>query len=818
MHDDAIPTYGAAIDQHTTGHQFLYNLFGKAGVPRTGWTVDPFGDSSFTAKLNYESNFDYHVIGRISWDERERRRKDKTLQFFWENEYTNSSIFTNILYDSYCTPSGGSAFNFEGGFSINASNIASVAAEFVNIVRNQYEPAYRTNNLLFPFGCDFQFSDAEINFTNMTLLMNYINKNKEKYNMNLKYSLLTDYLDAINPKANKQSWPTYKKDFFPYADNDKSYWSGIYTSRPALKDYAREAERIGRTADALYSVARAYNKNVPSSLFSNLLLLREANGYVQHHDGITGTEREHVITMYRDYLTQGIQAVQEPQSVCLSSLLSKQPNKNYKFHTSPNYLLEASTSKSVPIIVYNSLGWKRTSYVNVTLARPDVYVTDKNGNKIKSTVIKSSSSNTYDVRFQADNIPPLGLDTFFIHFGSSSINKPTRTERELNGEPTKISNDVYDLVTDGISFKIKNKKTNQDFYLKQEFLQYDSYDKNDQASGAYIFRTKSDHADLLPTKPQITILDGQVVTQIKITFSDQIKQIIRLYKTNNNDPITGECGFIEIEYQVGVLEGNKELIARFTTDVKNNGKLDTDSQGLYTMHRTRNAKPLSDTLWPISSNYYPMVYSASIKDDKNRQMLLVSSATRGVATLQDGQLEMMLHRRTLQDDARGLDRPLNDTTGVNVKLRLFLDSVDNLETKYQTLRPYQSLNLNFPLDTFFFSNLENIPESSEYDDFLNTRFEPIGGLPKNLHLLSFNQLSMASLGEQTLLRVLNIDQTGSDAQVDLSGVVGHDQLKLKNHQETFISANAEKSGRSSGVLKASVSPLNIRTYLTEISK
>jgi hypothetical protein len=66
MHDDASPTYSAAIDQTTQGHQYLVELFGEQGIPNSGYTIDPFGCSAVTAKINAEFGFTRHVVHRIN--------------------------------------------------------------------------------------------------------------------------------------------------------------------------------------------------------------------------------------------------------------------------------------------------------------------------------------------------------------------------------------------------------------------------------------------------------------------------------------------------------------------------------------------------------------------------------------------------------------------------------------------------------------------------------------------------------------------------------------------------------------------------------
>ena len=51
------------------------------------------------------------------------------------------------------------------------------------------------------------------------------------------YSTPKTYMKAIN-KLNKQ-YSVKSDDFFPYSDNKYSYWTGYFTSRPALKLIAK---------------------------------------------------------------------------------------------------------------------------------------------------------------------------------------------------------------------------------------------------------------------------------------------------------------------------------------------------------------------------------------------------------------------------------------------------------------------------------------------------------------------------------------------------------------------------------------------------
>ena len=55
--------------------------------------------------------------------------------------------------------------------------------------------------------------------------------------VNVFYSTPSRYTDAVY-KANL-TWSVKLDDFFPYATSPWAYWTGYFTSRPALKGYVR---------------------------------------------------------------------------------------------------------------------------------------------------------------------------------------------------------------------------------------------------------------------------------------------------------------------------------------------------------------------------------------------------------------------------------------------------------------------------------------------------------------------------------------------------------------------------------------------------
>ncbi|KAL8486908.1 hypothetical protein ACS0TY_023555 [Phlomoides rotata] len=98
MHDEATPHYIDLIDQATLGHRFILDEFGKK--PRVGWQIDPFGHSAVQAYLLCaEMGFDSLYFARIDYQDRAKRRSDKTLEVIWQGSRSLSSssqIFTGI--------------------------------------------------------------------------------------------------------------------------------------------------------------------------------------------------------------------------------------------------------------------------------------------------------------------------------------------------------------------------------------------------------------------------------------------------------------------------------------------------------------------------------------------------------------------------------------------------------------------------------------------------------------------------------------------------------------------------------------------------
>ena len=319
--DEATPTLVDIIDQHTLGTTSIVNLFGSEYVPKVGWQMDPFGHSNFQPTAYSKMGFDSWFFGRVDVEEFAFRNHSHTL------ETVHANILTGIT-EMYQAPPG-----FHWGYAdpnqnpeITAENQQERVNEFVNLCmqkKNMYNfPDETTSHIMFTFGDDFEYSNAERWFRNMDNLIEYLNIDGR---VNAFYSTPELYTESRFKQRSGQSpssshgWVTEARntDWFPYCDGDASFnersgkilvtkahalWTGYFTSRPVLKKLVRFSSAIlelCRIAE-VYDLDRTRGQTATTNLWKALSV-------VQHHDGVSGTAKERVVVDYTRQLEEGIE-------------------------------------------------------------------------------------------------------------------------------------------------------------------------------------------------------------------------------------------------------------------------------------------------------------------------------------------------------------------------------------------------------------------------------------------------------------------------------------------------------------------------------
>ena len=126
--------------------------------------------------------------------------------------------------------------------------------------------------------------------------------------------------------ATKTSWPEKTDDFLPYASDPHSYWTGYYTSRPSSKLFMRQGELLSQVSQDSFPIKllfhvtshlsiQIYNqmmviKNINTPYYPRILTsLERAVAVNQHHDAITGTEKQRVADNYHARLFKAVEVI-----------------------------------------------------------------------------------------------------------------------------------------------------------------------------------------------------------------------------------------------------------------------------------------------------------------------------------------------------------------------------------------------------------------------------------------------------------------------------------------------------------------------------
>eukprot|EP00854_Cymbomonas_tetramitiformis_P005322 gene5322-6466_t len=95
-------------------------------------------------------------------------------------------------------------------------------------------------HVLVPFGGDFRFRDAPLEFDNMDRIIRYVNANVGRYNgTRLRYSTLRDYFSALREPQPPTTFPLIQGAAFKW-----TYDVGYFTSFPSVKLRIRQLAQL----------------------------------------------------------------------------------------------------------------------------------------------------------------------------------------------------------------------------------------------------------------------------------------------------------------------------------------------------------------------------------------------------------------------------------------------------------------------------------------------------------------------------------------------------------------------------------------------
>ncbi|XP_039500014.1 lysosomal alpha-mannosidase [Drosophila santomea] len=791
MNDEAAVNYQSVIDQFTVGLKFLDDTFGVCGRPRVGWQIDPFGHSREQASIYAQMGFDGEFFSRMDHNDKGRRMNDLALEMIWDASESMSQVklFTGLLYTFYWDTPG---FCFDVHCSDDPiidsdsydNNVKSRVDGFIAYAA-EVAAKFRTNHIMIPMGGDFQYEDAEVNYKNMDKLIKYVNERQSsgsKYN--IIYSTPTCYLNSVHKSV--QSYPNKTLDFFPYGSDTNSFWTGYYTSRPTQKRFERDGNHILQVAKQLSAFAELSSTEQKE----DLEYLREIMGVMQHHDAITGTEKQHVSDDYDRILYDAIVGGVKTAGDALRKLTNL-PNGEFESCLQLNISQCAFTkdgADNVVVTVYNPLAHTSTQYVRVPVKNENYQVTDDKGRVVASELLPvptevlalefRDQDTQHELVFKAtvDKIASYYIKKVDSKESSTAvriISQPKTNAETYDDGETTVQTSLIKLVLDNKTGLLKRVEMNGvSENIEQSYGLYRTYD-----SGAYVFR-QYNQGDFVIQEDgvEFTVYEGALVKEVHQRFSDYISQVIR---------ISEDKPYVEFEWLVGPIpveeDFGTEVVTIFSSEIASEGVFYTDSNGRELIRREKNQREDFTpelAVQPTSGNYYPITSRIALQDSKKR-LAILNDRAQGGSSMKDGQIELMLHRRLVRDDGYGVGEALNEEKYgkpliARGKVFLILNAADESTAAEREAEK----EFHLPLWKFFSKNSGSTTAAAKsvpsFDDF-----------PKSVHLLTLEPFN----DDEILLRVENFKDHIEGKVVSFNILPIFDYLNGVEIRETTLDGN-----------------------------
>ncbi|EGC33541.1 hypothetical protein DICPUDRAFT_48877 [Dictyostelium purpureum] len=772
QNDEATTNLDEVIEQMTIGHQWLKNNLNY--TVEYAWQIDPFGYSSITPTLFSKMGIKGLVINRVSNDIKNYMKDNKEMEFLWKGSKTlnyESEMLVSVLDTHYSYPD-----MLDPSKNIN---LQKRVKKFINYLIN-LSKTRNTKTLIIPLGDDFKYSNANKEFLLSKEWIQYIQDRKDEYDIEyINYSTLSDYFDSLKSDLinNNIKLGQVEQDFLPYNTGKEEYWSGYYTTRPTLKKQIRDVSYLLRVVDSLYGLSKTQFYHDQNQIESDINQIREVVSLTQHHDIITGTSRSYVLfdmfLKLKECRLLSFNIISNLYNALLkqknnSPILKTGYENNYHFNNfiDVSYLGE---NKNYSIKLFNSLGWESHQHISFRLFSyepeeiENLKLYDSNFNEVKIQINSLEYSNEcfYGLNqyllYSIVTVPSLGFSTFYlttkknnkknnIYYGNKKINLDSDIIFKNRIMEWKFSK------SNGL-LKSINEKTNnsKEEMVSQTFKQYKS-----KKSGPYIFKAGKEESFL--NRPDYYLLyEGPLVSQLSMVYNSNNCEKIsfinqRVYKSDPGTDLLFTEKYLETSYSF-VGEMNKEKVIQYKfNSVKN------EKDEFYTDNGIESRKRVINKNGPIASNYYPSIHYTHIKDEtNNKQFSVYVDRSLGCTLKSKNQLEIMLHRTMDNDDSKGISWPSKDTSRVDGKLYLNIDSITN-QVKNQKRLSLQIDNQPIYL-TKTFTNISN------YQNDYKQTYSPLllNDLPSNIHFLSLKPiLNNNYLG----LRFFNLNHGETEIHLD----------------------------------------------------
>ncbi|XP_015600084.1 alpha-mannosidase 2 isoform X2 [Cephus cinctus] len=870
---------GCAI--YSQGHQWLKTNLDV--TPESGWAVDPFGHGGTIPYFLKASGASGTVIQRIHYAWKQWFAKKRYGDFVWRQPWDQSGsgdmLTHNQPFDIYnikhsCGPHPHVCLNFDfrkirgeyTEYSVKAMDITEHnVKQQAELLLQQYSRTgslFPHNVVLMPLGDDFRYDHAiewDQQYTNYKILLDYINSRKEEYNAEVAFGTPKDYFREVEKRVEK--FPTLKGDFFVYSDifseGRPAYWSGYFTTRPYMKILDRELEANLRSAEILYSIALnvAKQSNMDIKLyetyFEKLVKARRNLGLFQHHDAITGTSKAFVMKDYALKLFESISDMTSLQSFAIQSLAATTAKSNSvyvlpesdrdSYEKLPKKIpISVSPQETKKIVLFNPLAQPRQEVISLKVTTYKIRVLDPQKSPIPYQIIPvmnatSITHEVYVILFIAE-LKPLSIATYHLQYVEKVPSEAISTVycsrcgkdtlfpiKPMQIGDVQLESHRMKLLFDGQTGFLKRVTKKSSGKIMQCAIQFAAYPSAQFHSGAYLFMpdpnlrdNDKDVLEVYTPHQKIYIISGPLSSRLTVEYGRLLTHHVAIYHAEGG---LAEAIYLRniVDFETPPKNRETEMFMRVQTDILNGEPPEfyTDLNGHQMIKRTKIERI------GIEGNYFPITTMAYIEDPNQRLTLMVNHG-QGAASYQPGWLEVMLDRRTLYDDSRGMGEGLLDNRKTVMKHWLLLEDVGSIRDQYSKpslFANHLSNALNYPVNIFVVDGTESEVKLSPEVRLLTQSF------PCDLHLLNLrtnHDQKLPQLPVNSALMVLH--RQGYSCAVGADTVLKHCPISDHIVQGTSffrLSPNVTKMSltgtRSQKQLKdglqdVSLLPMEVQTY------
>uniref|UniRef100_A0A8B9QB19 mannosyl-oligosaccharide 1,3-1,6-alpha-mannosidase n=1 Tax=Apteryx owenii TaxID=8824 RepID=A0A8B9QB19_APTOW len=735
MPDEASPHYFALIDQLIEGHQWLERNLGVK--PKSGWAVDPFGHSPTMAYLLKRAGFSNMLIQRVHYSVKKHFATQKILEFFWRQNWDLGSS-TDIL--CHMMP----FYSYDVPHTCGPDPKICCQFDFKRL------PGGRVS-------CPWRVPPEAIHAGNVQhrawMILDQYRKKSKLFRTKVLLAPLGDDFRYAESSEWDQQYQNYQK-LFDYMN-----------SHPELHVKAQ----FGTLSDYFEALRKESNLGEKSS-----------NSFfpVLSGDFFTYADRDH--HYWSGYFTS------RPFYKRLDRVLESYLRAAEIFYS----LALVQSSKSDKMSIFPSVD----HYKLLTEARRNLGLFQHHD------AITGTSKDWVVVDYGTRLFHSLmNLKKVIIDSAHILILKDKDTYNYDASTPFLKMDDVQSS-QDSLPHKMVIKLTSQPRYLliynpvEQERFSVVSVNVNSprvkllsplgkpvtvQISAVWDGATTVSHEAYQPyiftDPPTIRVTHGRIFSEV-VCFFPHVTHTMRLYKVQG---LEGQS--LEVSNVVDIRgEYNRELAMRISSDINSQNRFYTDLNGYQIQPRLTMSK------LPLQANIYPMTTIAYIQDVGVR-LTLHSAQSLGVASLKNGQLEVIMDRRLMQDDNRGLGQGVQDNKITANIFRLLL------ERRHGTDVNEEKSSVSFPSllshITSAFINHPVIPMTTYADsgvpEMLNTFSPLMSSMPCDMHIVNLRTIQSKADFEPSDEAALILHRKGFDCRFsdrDVGLFCSTTQGKIKVHK------------------------------------